>query len=475
MRVLLTGLIAATIAFLGACGRADDDARTSPPPAPDAPTQPATMDSPPHPLSDVPEGTLLVQTTAAIPVPIFGIDGRVDVKEYKTGYLHSTSPDSGAAIIVEQQGREHSGTALGVLAGDSYTRVAESPPFVAWRPWSPDGTRIAYMLPSEDDEGMRHVYVAGSDGRDARRLTQEPSDYVLTGWSHDGRVVAQSTEGLFLIGESMEALPRPHSEWADVTVSPDGRKAAIQPYTAGEDSTGTYELWLLEFESQRLTQLSRPATVRLAAEGLYVSSALPSMPAARAYALARKGPPPVYWSPDSSRIAYHDAQPGEGDNWDWELRLADLANGSDIVISDDDVSRVEWSPDGRYLAYVRHEGRLLTMMGPGGAVDTEMRVTGIFTWTPGGGLVLGDSDRVLIVDPQTLGTTEVTQSGGEPVEGGSALVPAVWSPSGRYVAFSPSHRFPTHIQKLYVVDVETASATVLLDEPGAFRPVGWLQ
>jgi Tol biopolymer transport system component len=474
MRLLgsLIILAAAILIPAAACGGAlDGNSAGSSTPSSTPGKTPTNVDDSPRPLARVPEGVLIVQRQASVPVPIFGIGVEGDTQKYKTGYLFSTSPDASEAVVVEQQGADHAGTALGVLIGDNYRRLSELPPIVG--PWSPDGAKIAYALPSGDGGDMRHVYVASNDARDARRLTQEPSDYVPIGWSHDGRVVAQSSAGLFLIGESMVSLPRPGEQWAEVSISPDGRKAAIQPYVSG-----SYEFWLLDIDSLQVTKLDDPATAGVPNSDFYVSSEPPVRGQTEATpSLALKGMPPALWTQDSSRVAYYGFRQGDEGSMQMELRVADVSRGSVEVVSEVQSSRAAWSPDGRYLSYIPSEQETLALLGPDGPVETSITATDILSWTPSGRLVVSDGNRIAIVDPATLAAKDVTTAGGGAV---AAISPHIsisiaWSPSGRYMAFSAQDQFIGGGDKLYVIDVDTATATLLLDDHGGFMPVAWLR
>ena len=52
--------------------------------------------------------------------------------------------------------------------------------------FSPDGSQIAYSTHADGDSD---VYVVGSDGGVARRLTWEPTGSIATGWTPDGKDV----------------------------------------------------------------------------------------------------------------------------------------------------------------------------------------------------------------------------------------------------------------------------------------------
>jgi Tol biopolymer transport system component len=55
--------------------------------------------------------------------------------------------------------------------------------------WSPDGTKIAFVVEDLSDSDMLNnfdVYVMNSDGNDVRRLTEDPHLDLDPDWSPDG-------------------------------------------------------------------------------------------------------------------------------------------------------------------------------------------------------------------------------------------------------------------------------------------------
>jgi dipeptidyl aminopeptidase/acylaminoacyl peptidase len=138
-----------------------------------------------------------------------------------------------------------------------------------------------------------------------------------------------------------EAVVRSHLVWADRTgkrletlgdladfgnleLSPDGRRVAVAVL---DPAVGTRDLWIYEVADGRRAKLR-------------------STPADENW---------LIWSPDGRRVAYNTFSPDR-----IQLRVSawtgiENAGPDDLLLTDDEgVWPVSWSPDGRYILYVRN-------------------------------------------------------------------------------------------------------------------------
>ncbi len=342
--------------------------------------------------------------------------------------------------------------------------------------WSPDGSQLAYTVPEDWPPGQNHVYVVAADGSDGHRLTSEPDYYFPAGWAADGRLLVTTGGSAFLLmGDEAQELPLPEGmPNRDVQLSPDGRKVAIQQIDYDKN---VQELWLLEIETLELRLLSHTeGEVRRPGRSLYVSAGIRWLkPETDAGDLLLKGPPPVTWSPDSIHIAYHKTYTDVGNVFRSGLWVMDAGSGEEMLATNESNWWEAWSPDGRYLAFSQ-EGGELALFGPGGQVR-ELGVTARqATWSGSGRLVAATPGKVTLIDPESGAMRIVTLVDGEDVSG-SGTADGVWSPTGRYLAFTTpgdgDRYYSRATYATYVLDAEAATVTLIL-EKGNFHPVGWL-
>ena len=206
--------------------------------------------------------------------------------------------------------------------------------------WSPDGTRLAFG--GCCDAGYE-AYVVGADGTGLHRVTDEVDDNGGDGafspiWSPDGSRLAcvvtryeseslSETMGILIVrldGGSSELITQsPHIDESPVW-SPDGTKIAF-----------------LRKTPRGLADVFVVSAVDGVAEPIQLSSPLVH---------ATSGP---RWSPDSLEVLF-SGQRVDNDNHGIYVAGADGA-GDRVVIEDAYAQGPVWSPDGRWIVFVRDD------------------------------------------------------------------------------------------------------------------------
>lgn len=195
--------------------------------------------------------------------------------------------------------------------------------------WSPDGSRIAFVIGPRGQltryAGDGAIYVMNADGTDVRRLAG--GDASLPAWSPDGsRIVFVGNQGQELVimhadGSNQQVIAQARGYYQRTAWSPDGRRIVYQSTPAiGGESTAIFTIRPDGTGERQLTDGS-------ASEGF---------PA---------------WSPDGSRIAYSAGERlwimnavGRDPHQVTHCRLPCVADFAPA-----------WAPDGAHLVFIRQE------------------------------------------------------------------------------------------------------------------------
>ena len=201
--------------------------------------------------------------------------------------------------------------------------------------WSPDGRRIAFSAPTEDDptpegcNGPGEVFVINADGTELTRVTNRPGPDRIGDWSPDGRFLVwencsdwqawvgrpDGTEAHAITGPGFPLSNGDFPSW-----SPDGTRIIVQPreaYSEDEYLTGIWSIAPDGSDASLVVQWTVPNAV----EGWPFSD------------FWWLDPNRFAWSPDGSQIAFYSARqvlPELGAERDMEVYVID-SDGSDLV------------------------------------------------------------------------------------------------------------------------------------------------
>jgi Tol biopolymer transport system component len=279
--------------------------------------------------------------------------------------------------------------------------------------WSPDGRHLAATLHNVDDRTWRIVLIAVADGSTTTLKSMEWRESVLGGFSPDGRylvyavpkLVSTTDNGIYSIavdGSRESTLVRGPAEDMWPVWTPDGRAVVFL-----SDRSGTQDLWsvaVVEGKPRGEPMLVRGGVGNIVNMGF-----------------TRDGDY-FYGTRNLTRDVYVAEMNGDTLELRTELRrLSDQYVGSNMAPS--------WSPDGRFLAFVRGADRLKRSIVLRSLID--------------------GSERTLpfkIADGIAVGASGVT-----------------WLPDGRSILV-PEADYTKRISTIHKIDVESGHSEAILQD-----------
>jgi serine/threonine protein kinase len=300
-----------------------------------------------------------------------------------------------------------------------------------WPYFLPDGRRFLYFSGSHSTGAQSEldaIFVGSLDGTKPKLLVNARSNPVyaaghllfvrqktLLAQRFDPKSVELTRES-FPIVENVQDDPGFFS--AVFSVSDQGTLA----YQTASGSSGLSELTWVDRSGKKIDVLGEPADYfepRISPDGRRVAIAIEDPGDVWIYDLARRVRTRLTfsgsddfaptWSPDGTRIAFTSQRSGSGDIY----ARAASGTGTDELLSTSKIFKVpnSWSPDGRYIAYIKFEGA------PGSKADL---------W------LLSLADRK---------TSPILQSPFDELQ-------AVFAPDGRWLAYASneSGRFEIYVQ-----------------------------
>ena len=126
-----------------------------------------------------------------------------------------------------------------------------------WEPAiSPDGSQVAFVSDRDNETGGgQMIYVMNVDGSDVRQLTNEQFSS-SPDWSHDGGMIAYSTDDIYIIGTD--------GTWASSIKLTDNEQANRQPVWSPDDSQiawlsgqeGAMDIFVMNADGSNIRQIT---------------------------------------------------------------------------------------------------------------------------------------------------------------------------------------------------------------------------
>jgi dipeptidyl aminopeptidase/acylaminoacyl peptidase len=227
---------------------------------------------------------------------------------------------------------------------------------------SPDGSRVAWtetqsIMEPERSETLTQIFLANADGSRRVQLTRGEKSSTAPSFSPDGRYVyfesprsgKMNVYRIAVAGGEAEMLTDFKGNLAGYALSPDGKTVAFTGYEPPSDEEKTKK----EKRDWRVVD-ANPANL-----SLYLIPAEAGEDGARPQRKLTDGSrhvDGVAWSPDSRTIAFSHQPTPSADDWTRsDLAEVEVASGKVRAIAATNAAETApvYSPDGKYLAYLR--------------------------------------------------------------------------------------------------------------------------
>ncbi len=347
-------------------------------------------------------------------------------------------------------------------------RITNAPGVETFARFSPDGTQIAFTA---NYDGATDVYVMPVSGGSPKRLTYDPSNAQVQGWTPDGKfIIYRSRKAnppanhnkLYEVpvgGGLSVALPVPQGEFGDLA---ENGKLAYVPNSAEWMNWFHYQggaaddIWLADLNSHKFTQLTTSPNVDTTpvwsnGEIYYVSQSEgtanlfeinPQTKASRE--VTHFDLPVRYPGADNDHVVFelgpglglYDTKTGQSEKLDFELNSDRIHSREQRVPLAPEITRADIGPTGKRIL-VEARGQIWSVAAENGDArmlenEAGARATGA-DWSPDGKSIAFISDRSSENQVWTMPAT-----GGPAKKLTSTLKgeysPLVWSPDGNWLA-----------------------------------------
>ncbi|MGH2405531.1 MAG: hypothetical protein ACRDGN_13885, partial [bacterium] len=203
--------------------------------------------------------------------------------------------------------------------------------------FSPDGHYIAYDRSPDAEAQNRDIFLVSADGKVETHVVNHPANDFPLGWTRDGEGLLFASDRAGSVGAWILPLEGGQLAGAPTLVKPD--LGAIEPLGFSRNGSYYYSL-------QRAM-----ANGYVAGVDVHTGSVLsPPAPVSRRHEGSHRA---LDWSPDGRYLAYlfeHSA--GEDGQPKWGLAIQDQETGEEreVALRLQRGADLRWSPDGRFLA-----------------------------------------------------------------------------------------------------------------------------
>ena len=313
----------------------------------------------------------------------------------------------------------------GIPASSPYKCVVQEDAKQGWPMWSHDGSNLFY---TSDRTGAENIFLQPIEGGAGKQITRFKDGRLLwpsigydgreivferdfTIWKVDTRSGNATEVPINLRGApaTPEISHQQISHFTELALSPDGKKVAVaahgEVFAAAAAEGG---------EAIRLTHTAAPEDS-------------------------------VHWSPDSRSVAYVSARNGHEQIFEY-----DLAGNSEKQLTDsnEDDASPTFSPDGKSLAFIRHDRELHVLSLA--SKDDRLLATGFIPSNFSGAPIVWSPDAKFIAYAD-IGAKSFRNVNIVAVEGGHAQLVSflangetarniAWSPDGKYLLFDTAQR-----------------------------------
>ena len=362
--------------------------------------------------------------------------------------------------------------------------------------WSPDGNRIVYVTGKIPDF---QIWTVRSDGSEPIMVYNKPGKYSFPTWSNDGkRIFFKHVRGemreLWWMPVDKKGLPKAPAKpltagvnFYDFSLSHDGTKLAYQGGEGPEGVGGYFNVWSIPLDVDSVLTMQNAVQITEERQDIWHLTLSPDHQWF-AFGAVRHGQKDIWlvrrtgqdlrrlttdslyerglcWSPDGSRIAFHQPPAFAGGIYTVPIKGGPVTSLRDHTKGD---NYPAWSPDGEKIAFnsERNGNRDVWILS---LKDDEVRQLtddeaheGFASWSPDGRTIAfwscqSGSNEIHLIPAEGGEGRQLTQ-----VESTIPMRP-IWSPDGKtiYAIYQSAKEDP--IRKIITISVADGSAQTIFE------------